>query len=82
MKLILKVPKLVKTQYWKDLSFWQVALHDDDWKFIKNLKIDEELLKNIKDFEIRFIYNNQPWPKLNHTTESQLIELESFTKEE
>ena len=58
MKLILKVPKLVKTQYWKDLSFWQVALHDDDWKFIKNLKINDELLKNIKDFEIRFTYNN------------------------
>lgn len=58
MKLILKVPKLVKTQYWNDLSFWQVALHDDDWKFIKNLKINDELLKNIKDFEIRFIYNN------------------------
>lgn len=58
MKLILKAPKLVKTQYWNDLSFAQVALHDDDWKFIKNLKIDDELLKNIKDFEIRFIYSN------------------------
>lgn len=58
MKLILKVPHLVKNMYWSDLAFKQVALHDDDWKFIKNLKIDDDLLKNIKDFEIKFIYSN------------------------
>lgn len=58
MKLILKVPHLVKNMYWFDLAFKQVALHDDDWKFIKNLKIDDDLLKNIKDFEIKFIYSN------------------------
>lgn len=56
MKLILKAPKLVKTLYWNDLSFWQVALHDDDWKFIKNLKINDELLETIKNFSGRFIY--------------------------
>lgn len=58
MKLILKVPHLVKNMYWSDLAFKQVALHDDDWKFIKNLKINDDLLKNIKDFEIKFIYSN------------------------
>lgn len=58
MKLILKVPHLVKNMYWFDLAFKQVALHDDDWKFIKNLKINDDLLKNIKDFEIKFIYSN------------------------
>lgn len=58
MKLILKVPHLVKNMYWSDLAFKQVALHDDDGKFIKNLKIDDDLLKNIKDFEIKFIYSN------------------------
>lgn len=58
MKLVLKVPHLVKNMYWSDLAFKQVALHDDDWKFIKNLKINDDLLKNIKDFEIKFIYSN------------------------
>lgn len=58
MKLILKVPHLVKNMYWSDLAFKQVALHDDDWKFIKNLKINDDLLKNIKNFEIKFIYSN------------------------
>lgn len=58
MKLILKVPHLVKNMYWFDLAFKQVALHDDDGKFIKNLKINDDLLKNIKDFEIKFIYSN------------------------
>lgn len=57
MKLILKVPHLVKNMYWFDLAFKQVALHDDDWKFIKNLKINDDLLKNIKDFEIKFTFN-------------------------
>ena len=56
MKLILKVPHLVKNMYWSDLAFKQVALHDDDWKFIKNLKINDDLLKSIKDFEISFTY--------------------------
>lgn len=58
MKLTLKVPHLVKNMYWFDLAFKQVALHDDDGKFIKNLKINDDLLKNIKDFEIKFIYSN------------------------
>ena len=58
MKLILKVPHLVKNMYWFGLAFKQVALHDDDGKFIKNLKINDDLLKNIKDFEIKFIYSN------------------------
>jgi hypothetical protein len=58
MKLILKVPHLVKNMYWSDLAFKQVALYDDDGKFIKNLKINDDLLKNIKDFEIKFIYSN------------------------
>jgi hypothetical protein len=44
--------------YWSDLAFKQVALYDDDGKFIKNLKINDDLLKNIKDFEIKFIYSN------------------------
>lgn len=57
MKLILKVPHLIKNMYWFDLAFKQVALHDDDWKFIKNLKINDDLLKNIKDFEIKFTFN-------------------------
>ena len=57
MKLILKVPHLIKNMYWSDLAFKQVALHDDDWKFIKNLKINDDLLKNIKDFEIKFTFN-------------------------
>ena len=57
MKLIWKVPHLVKNMYWSDLAFKQVALHDDDWKFIKNLKINDDLLKNIKDFEIKFTFN-------------------------
>lgn len=59
MKLILKVPHLVKNMYWSDLAFKQVALHDDDWKFIKNLKINDDLLKSIKDFEIQFILFKQ-----------------------
>lgn len=58
MKLILKVPHLVKNMYWSDLAFKQAALYDDDGKFIKNLKINDDLLKNIKDFEIKFIYSN------------------------
>lgn len=58
MKLILKVPKLVKTQRGNDLSFWQVALHDDNGKFIKNMKIDDALLQSIKDFDMRFVYDN------------------------
>lgn len=58
MKLILKVPHLIKNIYWSDLAFKQVALHDDDWKFIKNLKINDDLLKSIKDFEVKFIYSN------------------------
>ena len=57
MKLILKVPHLIKNIYWSDLAFKQVALHDDDWKFIKNLKINDDLLKSIKDFEVKFIFN-------------------------
>lgn len=57
MKIILKVPHLVKNMYWSDLAFKQVALHDDDWKFIKNLKINDDLLKSIKDFEVKFIFN-------------------------
>lgn len=57
MKLILKVPHLVKNMYWFDLAFKQVALHDDDWKFIKNLKINDDLLKNIKDLEVKFTFN-------------------------
>lgn len=60
MKLILKVPHLVKNMYWFDLAFKQVALHDDDWKFIKNLKITEKLLQDLKTFEWNFIYN-LPW---------------------
>ncbi len=59
MKLILKVPHLVKNMYWSDLAFKQVALHDDDWKFVKNLKINDDLLKSIKDFEIQFILFKQ-----------------------
>lgn len=59
MKLILKVPHLIKNMYWSDLAFKQVALHDDDWKFIKNLKINDDLLKSIKDFEIQFILFKQ-----------------------
>lgn len=57
MKLILKVPHLVKNMYWSDLAFKQVALYDDDGKFIKNLKINDDLLKNIKDFEVKFTFN-------------------------
>ena len=57
MKLILKVPHLVKNMYWSDLAFKQVALHYDDWKFIKNLKINDDLLKSIKDFEVKFTFN-------------------------
>lgn len=56
MKLILKVPHLIKNIYWSDLAFKQVALYDDDGKFIKNLKINDDLLKNIKDFEIKFTF--------------------------
>lgn len=56
MKLILKVPHLIKNIYWSDLAFKQVALHDDDWKFIKNLKINDDLLKSIKDFEVKFTF--------------------------
>ena len=59
MKLILKVPHLIKNMYWSDLAFKQVALHDDDWKFIKNIKINDDLLKSIKDFEIQFILFKQ-----------------------
>ena len=44
MKIILKVPHLVKNMYWSDLAFKQVALHDDDWKHIKKL-----LLSSVKD---------------------------------
>lgn len=58
MKLILKVPHLVNTMYWTDIAFKQVALHDDDGKFIKNLKINDDLLKSMKNFEIKFISSN------------------------
>lgn len=56
MQLILKVPHLVKTPYWTDIAFKPVVLHDDNWKFIKNLKINDDLLKSIKDLEISFTY--------------------------
>lgn len=48
MKLLFKVPKLVKTQYWNDISFSQVSFHSDDWNFIRNEKITTELLEKIK----------------------------------
>ena len=52
MQFILKAPTLITTNYWKDLCFKQVALHDDDWKFIKNEKITDEILSRIKELKI------------------------------
>ena len=52
MQFILKAPTLTTTSYWKDLCFKQVALHDDDWKFIRNEKITDELLGRIKELRI------------------------------
>ena len=52
MQFILKAPTLTITSYWKDLCFKQVALHDDDWKFIRNEKITNELLSRIKELRI------------------------------
>lgn len=85
MKLILKVPHLVKNMYWFDLAFKQVALHDDDGKFIKNLKINKRWsIKKYKGFwnKIYLLKPRRCKPKLNHFIEKQLIELESYTKGE
>ncbi len=85
MQLILKVPHLVKTPYWTDIAFKQVALHDDNWKYIKNLKINDDLLQWIKDFDLKFtsyeptesdhlLFNLTQWQKLNPIT--TLLEVE------
>lgn len=48
MQSVFKAPKLIKTQYWFDLSFSQIAFHTDDWKRIRNIKITQEVLDKIK----------------------------------
>lgn len=48
MYLKVKRAKLVKNSFWKnDLFINMVALYDDNWKFVKFVKLTEQLLEKM-----------------------------------
>lgn len=75
MQLLFKVPKLVKTQYWNDISFSQVAFHWDDWKFLKNEKITPELIEKIKRLEYPKQRLIEEWFKTDWYNSSMRMEI-------
>lgn len=48
MFLIIKKAKLVKNEYWKnDIFINMISLYDDDWKFVKFVKLNEYTLQTL-----------------------------------
>ena len=90
MQLLFKVPKLVKTQRGNDISFSQIAFHWDDWKFIRNEKITQDIIDKIKnlphprqrmDDKTIDIDEKSPWDEVHELLRSWNSKLWSFLME-
>lgn len=49
MKLKIWTTTLQPTKYWNDLLIQKVWLYNDDWKWIKWCKLNDELIKTLQE---------------------------------
>lgn len=67
MYLQIKKAKLVKNQYWKnDIFINMISLYDDNWKFVKFVKLNDYTLQALLSEKI-FLSTNPliPWQTSN-----------------
>lgn len=67
MYLQIRKAKLVKNEYWKnDIFINMISLYDDNWKFVKFVKLNDYTLQSLLSEKI-FLSNNPliPWQTSN-----------------
>lgn len=67
MYLQIRKAKLVKNEYWKnDIFINMISLYDDNWKFVKFVKLNDYTLQSLLSEKI-FLSTNPliPWQTSN-----------------
>lgn len=52
MKLKIKGCSIIKWTYWNKLMIDKIALYDNDWKYVKFVKLSDFLVDNISNFDL------------------------------
>lgn len=52
MYLQIKKIKEQPNKFWNDLLITMIGLYEDDWKRIKRVKLDNELINKLKEWKI------------------------------